>query len=188
MKRPIVVDDEELAQRLRREIDVLRRRLDDDVTKKAPIAERESELWKVDAEAAIRVFEWFDLLVKLRRAADTVPPDLLVKEFRNANLPLLEHDRLWLMQLIEDRFKGDRDSRDKIAQAKKSSGGGKAGALTRQEDAEEWQTRIKPLVQRLIRAGKSSENIGALLASKAGRSAEHVADFAAKVKAELAQG
>jgi hypothetical protein len=180
----IVVADEELAERLRVEIGVMQRRLSMPygaiVDKKLPISEREAEVWKVEAEAAIRVVEWFDLLVKLRRAADTVQPDKLIAAFRDSCLALLEHDRLWLMQLLSDRF---AVARDKLELAKKSSSGGKTSSAPRQEGAEKWQARIKPEVKRLLKAGRSNENIGALLAANAERDAGTVADFAAEVRA-----
>jgi hypothetical protein len=65
-----------------------------------------------------------------------------------------------------------------------SSKGGKRAAEKKKSVAIDWQTKIKPKVKRYIAAGKTDSNIGALLASDVGRSADVVRKFSAKVRSQ----
>jgi len=66
--------------------------------------------------------------------------------------------------------------------SKPAAKGGRASAKGKKDRAAAWQIAIKPLVERYIAAGKTNSTIGALLASKTGKSAETVRRFAAKVQ------
>ncbi|MCZ6819146.1 MAG: hypothetical protein O7G31_06600 [Calditrichaeota bacterium] len=66
---------------------------------------RDKTLWKDDAEIAERIVKWFGLLISLRRAADGgVPSQDLIEQLLRADPDVLEHDEMWLMDFLADRF------------------------------------------------------------------------------------
>jgi hypothetical protein len=69
-----------------------------------------------------------------------------------------------------------------------SAKGGRKSAKAKIHSAAEWRTKIMPQVNRFIVAGKTDSNIGVLLADSAGKSAETVRRFVAKVRAKKKLG
>ena len=72
------------------------------------IKTREKELWEKEGEIAIRVVEWFSLFRKLRKAADTVPPDLVIEQLKRADPEMLAGAHIWLMNFLQDRFSSEK--------------------------------------------------------------------------------
>lgn len=67
--------------------------------------DREREVWESEAKTAERIIQWFELLMKIHEAAQAgVDPGELIARVRQANREALEHDRIWLMEFIKDRF------------------------------------------------------------------------------------
>ena len=63
------------------------------------------ELWDDEAEIAIRIVEWFNLLRKLRHAAGRgVATNKLIEQLLRADPDLIDHDYTWLMILLRKRF------------------------------------------------------------------------------------
>ena len=65
---------------------------------------------------------------------------------------------------------------------KAASAKGGANAKIKKDQAGEWQKRIEPMVRRYIAAGKTNQNIGVLLKTRAGKSEDTVARFAARIR------
>lgn len=89
---------------------------------------------------------------------------------RSAEQHAFELGRLWTLLRVY------------TAESAPGAKGGKRAALTKRERAAAWQQRITGAVMRHIAVGRSDSNIGALLASNAGKSARTVAAYAAKVR------
>jgi hypothetical protein len=136
--------------------------------------------------------DWMDQFKKLCWCAHRAQGDEDCRDsvgaMRKVNLDQLLRVKLRLMEMLTARLALDRD---KIEQRKQGrhhgKAGGEEGSHTRRNKADRWRGDIRPEVHRMIKAGKTDINIGALLAAKAGRDAETVAAFAATVRAELGQ-
>jgi len=68
---------------------------------------------------------------------------------------------------------------------KSEAKGGITSGRTKKVKAEEWQRQIKTLVLRHLRAGKTNENIGILLAKNAGVGSDRVSRYAAALRKTL---
>lgn len=77
-----------------------------------------------------------------------------------------------------------RAERDDAKQRREAGTGGKNAGKKKKDVASVWRKDIRPRVERMIKADKSDANIGALLASDAGKAASTVARFAAEVRAK----
>lgn len=84
-----------------------------------PIEAAESELWGDDAKIAERITVWFDLLVKIRKAAGAnVDPAALVEQIKRIDPAQLEGAQVWLTTFLWDRFELSREG---IAKRKQMS-------------------------------------------------------------------
>jgi len=140
---------------------------------------------------------------QLRESVDTWPitNDAIVicslgKDTKGKRLPPLARAYFsalrWCVAIEESTEWSDRLERRLVvslhrcaepeAVSKSGSKGGRESAKRKKDTAAGWQTMIEPKVKRFILAGKTDSFVGAQLASKAGKSAETVRKFAAKIQ------
>ena len=79
-------------------------------------AEPGTDLFERDSLIARRIVGWFDVLCKLRRAADTVPAGDLIESLKQADLEEIESDYHWLLIILRERFCLGQDLLDKLGQ------------------------------------------------------------------------
>ncbi len=79
-----------------------------------------------DPEIAIRISQWFDVLIKMRQAAGVVPSEQLIELIKDAPLDLLRSDYHWLLILLADRFDLRHDDIERRLQQRQRKSGKRA--------------------------------------------------------------
>ena len=82
--------------------------------------QRKTELWDHEGEIAIRIVNWFELLIKLRLAASKgVPPKDLIDQLMQASPDMLDHDFEWLMIMLQERFQLSQEQFNRLSNLKR---------------------------------------------------------------------
>lgn len=96
---------------------------------KPTIAEREAQLWDVEAQIAIDILTWLDLLADLRRLSESVPAEEVVGVLRMVDRDQLVKVKILYMDMAQRRLELERDAlkvsavRSKVAAQSRGSRG-----------------------------------------------------------------
>jgi hypothetical protein len=92
-----------------------------------------------------------------------------------------------LVSEAQMKFQWERSALQGLARRQDTAKGGSTSARKKKETAAEWQKRIENEARRLLKAGKSDENIGKILSARAGRSPDRVSRYVGSLRKTLAK-